>query len=87
MENIENIITENIEDVVTVIPEEVIPVSTDSGLKVAGWVGLGAIVGCIALEGGKRIYAKIKAKKAEKEVSEDNVVVEIDDFVDAEESK
>lgn len=86
MENIENIITENVEDIITVIPEEV-PVSTYSGLKSAGAFGLGVVVGFAVYEGGKRIIKKVKAKKAEKEATQECEVVEISDFVDENETK
>lgn len=89
MENIENIITENFEDVTTAIPEVVVEsvVNPNNGLKVAGGFGLGVFVGIVAYEGGKRIVAKIKAKKEAKVKTNEEVEVVAyqEDFVDADE--
>lgn len=49
------------------VAEELVPVTSGNGLKIAGGIGLAAIVGVAAYKGGKLIWAKIKAKKEEKD--------------------
>ena len=62
MENIENIVVEN-EDTMENVMEEMVPATSGNGLKVAGGIGLAALVGLGVYKGVKFIRAKAKAKK------------------------
>lgn len=82
MENIENIVVEN-EDIMENVMEEMVPATSGNGLKVAGGLGLAALVGLGVYKGVKFIRAKAKAKKeAEEEHFEDKAMVDEEDVVE-----
>ena len=82
MENIENIVVEN-EDTMENVMEEMVPATSGNGLKVAGGIGLAALVGLGVYKSVKFIRAKAKAKKEEKEESfEDEAMVDEEDVVE-----
>lgn len=82
MENIENIVVEN-EEIMENVMEEMVPATSGNGLKVAGGIGLAALVGLGVYKGVKFIRAKAKAKKeAEEEYFEDEAMVDEEDVVE-----
>ena len=82
MENIENIVVEN-EDTMKNVMEEMVPATSGNGLKVAGGLGLAALVGLGVYKGVKFIRAKAKAKKEKKkEPFEDETMVDEEDVVE-----
>ena len=82
MENIENIVVEN-EDTMENVMEEMVPATSGNGLKVAGGIGLAALVGLGVYKSVKFIRAKAKAKKEEKEEHfEDETMVDEEDVVE-----
>lgn len=82
MENIENIVVEN-EDTMEKVMEEMVPATSGNGLKVAGGLGLAALVGLGIYKGVKFIRAKAKAKKEEREEPfEDEAMVDEEDVVE-----
>jgi len=82
MENIENIVVEN-EDTMENVMEGIVPGTSGNGLKVAGGIGLAALVGLGVYKGVKFIRAKAKAKKEKKEEPfEDETMVDEEDVVE-----
>lgn len=82
MENIENIVAEN-EEIMETVMEEMVPATSGNGLKVAGGIGLAALVGLGVYKGVKFIRAKAKAKKEEEEAYfEDENMVDEEDVVE-----
>lgn len=82
----ENEIMEMVNEEVVTDVTEVVPTESGKGWKVAAGVGLTILAGVVAFKIGKKIVAKIKAKKEEAGMIENVEYTEVDQTkVDSEE--